>query len=275
MIKIGLQYAPPFTYVFIRFFVTLLIFSAFYYKRIIKFKFSEIKYGIYLGLFLFVGFLTQTTGMRYTTASNSAFITGTNIVLIPFSQILIIKTKPKIENIIGIIIVTIGLYFLTEIKREDINTGDLLTILCAVSFAFYIVLLDKFSAKTDSDALIFGQFITTAALTFLFVVFFENSLFDNMKINWNAPLIGTLLFTAIFNTFLGLFLSTKYQKYTTPVRAGLIYNMEQIFAVIFAYFILSEIMTFSQILGAVVMVLGIIVSEFYYVFRKKTINENL
>ena len=232
-------------------------------------KFNEIKYGVYLGIFLFIGFLTQTTGMKYTTASNSAFITGTNIVLLPFAQILIIKSKPKLENIIGIIIVVIGLYFLTEIKGNDVNTGDLLTVFCAVSFAFYIVLLDKFSEKVNTDALIFGQFITTAILTFLCVVFFENALFDNMKINWNMSLIGTLVFTAFFNTFLGLFLSTRFQKFTSPVRAGLIYNMEQIFAVIFAYFILNEMLSGKQIFGAVIMIFGVVISEFYNVIREK------
>jgi drug/metabolite transporter (DMT)-like permease len=269
MIKIGLQYSPPFTYLFIRFIVTLIIFSVIYYRKIIKFTFNEFKYGVYLGVFLFIAFLAQTTGLRYTTASNSAFITGTNIVLIPFAQILIIKSKPRLENIIGIFVVVLGLYFLTNIKRDEINTGDFLTIFCAIATAIYIVLLDKFSEKTDTNALIFGQFLTTTILTLFFVLFLEDSFFDSMKITWNAPLIGTLIFTALFNTFLGLFLSTKYQKYTTPVRAGLIYNMEQIFAVILAYFILSELLSTIQIIGAVIMILGVIISEFYTVILEK------
>jgi len=269
LIKLGLEFCGPFTFVFIRFFVTLIVFTVFFYKKIKKFRYDEIKYGIYLGLFLFIGFLTQTTGMKYTTASNSAFITGTNIVLLPFVQILLIKTKPKFENIIGIIIVVIGLYFLTNLESDKINTGDLLTVFCAVSFAFYIVLLDKFSAKVDTNALIYGQFITTAALSLLASLFIEEPLFGKIEFVLNNVLVISLVFNALFNTFLGLFLSTRYQKYTTPVRAGLIYNMEQIFAVIFAYIILSEKMTTSQIGGALIMILGILTSEFYYLIREK------
>lgn len=224
---------------------------------------------MYLGIFLFIAFLTQTTGLRYTTASNSAFITGTNIVLIPFIQILIIKSKPKMENIIGIFIVVLGLYFLTNIKSDEVNIGDVLTIFCAISCAIYIVLLDKYSEKTDTNALIFGQFLITTILTLFFVIFLEDSFFDNMKITWNASLIGTLIFTALFNTFLGLFLSTKYQKFTLPVRAGLIYNMEQVFAVISAYFILNEIFTAIQFVGAVIIIMGVIISEFYSVILEK------
>jgi drug/metabolite transporter (DMT)-like permease len=191
-------------------------------------------------------------------------------VLLPFAQILIIKTRPKFENVLGIIIVVIGLYFLTNLKKDEVNLGDLLTVFCAVSFAFYIVLLDKFSKKTDTDALIFGQFLTTAVLALFFVIFFENYFFGNIPFVLNLTLIGSLIFNSIFNTFLGLFLSTRYQKFTTPVRAGLIYNMEQIFAVIFAYFILSEMMTGMQVLGALIMIFGVVISEFYYLIFRKT-----
>lgn len=209
--------------------------------------------------------------MIYTTASNSAFITGTNIVLLPFVQILIIKSKPKFENIIGIVIVIIGLYFLANIQNAQINTGDLLTVICAVSFAFYIVLLDKFSMKIDTNALIFGQFVITAFLSFLSVIFLEDIFFGDVKFTLNLELIGSLIFNSLFNTFMGLFLSTKYQQYTSPVRAGLIYNMEQIFAVISAYIILNEIMTHSQIAGAIIMFAGVLISEFYNViFRRKS-----
>lgn len=269
LIKIGLQYSPPFTFVFIRFIITLLIFSVFFYKKIIKFKFAEIKYGIYLGLFLSIGFITQTTGLKYTTASNSAFITGTNIVLLPFAQILIIKSRPKMENIIGIIIVVLGLYFLTDMQKEHINTGDLLTVFCAISFAFYIVYLDKFSEKIDTDALIFGQFLATTIISLFCVIFLENIFFAEVKFTLSNELIGSLVYNAVFNTFLGLFLSTRYQKFTTPVRAGLIYNMEQIFAVITSYFILSELMSGRQVIGAGIMIFGVLISEFYnYIFRK-------
>jgi drug/metabolite transporter (DMT)-like permease len=272
LIKIGLDYCPPFTFVFIRFFITIIIFSIFFYKKIVKFKFKEVKYGIYLGIFLFIGFITQTIGLKYTTASNSAFITGINIVLLPFAQILIIKSKPKFENILGIIIVVVGLYFLTNIKRDEVNTGDLLTVFCAISFAFYIVLLDKYSGKTDTNALIFGQFIITTFLALLSVLFLENIFFGDVKFILNYKLIGSLVYNSLFNTFLGLFLSTRYQKFTTPIRAGLIYNMEQIFAVISAFFILGEIFSGVQMFGAGIMITGVLISEFYNtIFRKNGI----
>lgn len=221
-----------------------------------------------------MGFLSQTTGLKYTTASNSAFITGANIVLIPFTQLLLIRKRPKAENVAGIIIVLIGLFFLSDISSMNLNFGDGLTIICAVSFAFYIVLVDKYSEHTDTKALIYGQFIMSTVLSLVFTIIFEGFIYRDIKFDLSRDVILSLLFTSLFNTFLGLYLSTTYQKFTTPVRAGLIFNMEQVFAVISAYFILNELLGFRQAIGAVIMIFGLVVSEFYVFFTEwfKTFN---
>ena len=78
---------------------------------------------------------------------------------------------------------------------------------------------------------------------------------------------------SIFANYIGLIISFKYQKDTTPVRAGLIYNMEQIFAVFFAYIFISEIMTLKQVIGALIMIFGLLISEFYSIIKNSIINE--
>jgi len=267
LIKIALVYISPFAFVFYRFLITTIVLFIFFRKRILKIKFYDIKYGFILGIFLFIAYLTQTIGLKYTSAGNSAFITGTNIVLIPFVQIIIVKTKPKIGNVFGIIFVLIGLYFLTELKDAKLNFGDFLTIFCAIAVAVYIVLLDKFYKKTGYFELIFGQFITMVILSFLGTFFVEHLIYNEYHVVLNFESTSSLIITALLATLIGLYFSTKYQKFTTPVRAGLIYNMEPIFAVIFAYFILNELMSFYQLIGAAIMLSGLIISEFFEEFK--------
>ena len=267
LIKIALVYISPFAFVFYRFLITTIILFLFFRKRILKIKFHDIKYGLILGVFLFIAYLTQTIGLKYTTAGNSAFITGTNIVLIPFVQLLFIKTKPKIGNIIGIIFVLIGLCFLTELKDAELNYGDFITLFCAISVAFYIVLLDRFYKKTGYFEIIYGQFIAMVILSFLGTFFIEHLIYNEYRLVLNFESTLSLILTALLATLIGLYFSTKYQKFTTPVRAGLIYNMEPIFAVIFAYFILHELMSFYQLIGAAIMFSGLIISEFFEEFK--------
>lgn len=262
----------PNAFIFFRFFVTIVIFYTVYRKRIKTFKRIDVRRGIILGSFLFIGFLSQTIGLIYTSSANSAFITGTNLILIPFIQILIIKVKPKVENVIGIIIVMFGIYILSDIRNTSLNFGDFVTMICAVAFSFHIVYLDKYSNLSDTLPLIYGQYLAMTVLSFISMVFFEHLWLGQFRFEYNNFLLFSIVFNGIFSTFIALFLAMRFQKYTTPVRAGLIYNMEQVFAVIFAFFLISEILNRNQIIGAIIILVGLLFSEFYSEIKRRFSN---
>lgn len=259
----------PNAFIFFRFFLTLLIFLAVYRKRIKTYKRVDVTRGVILGGFLFVGFLAQTIGLIYTSSANSAFITGTNLMLIPFVQIIIIKIKPKFENIIGIVIVMFGIFILSDVQHTSLNFGDFVTMICAVAFSFHIVYLDKYSHISDTMPLIYGQYLAMTVLSFLSMFFFEHLWLGQFKFEYNHFLLFSIVFNGIFSTFIALFLAMRFQKYTTPVRAGLIYNMEQVFAVIFAFFLISEMLSKNQIIGAFIILGGLLFSEFYSEIKRR------
>ncbi len=216
-----------------------------------------------LSIFLFLGFITQTVGMVYTTASNSAFITGTYIVILPFIQYFIIKKIPSIANVAGIILVSIGLVLLTGMHSFNFNFGDMLTFICALAFAFHILYVDIFTSEENSDfnALLFGQFIGMLILCTLSTLIFENG--ENFKFTPKILSSASLIINSVMSTFVGIYLINKYQKYTTPVKAGLIYSMEQVFAVIFSIILLNELFSSVQIAGAIFIFSGFMVSEIF------------
>lgn len=216
-----------------------------------------------LSFFLFLGFITQTVGMVYTTASNSAFITGTYIVIIPFIQYFIIKKIPTFANIVGIIIVSAGLVLLTGLHNLNFNFGDFLTFICALAFAFHILYVDIFTNEKNSDfyALLFGQFTGMLVLCTISTLIFESG--ENFKFEPEFLSTTSLIINSVMSTFVGIFLVNKYQKFTTPVKAGLIYSMEQVFAVIFSIILINEFFNSIQIFGAILMFTGFLFSEFY------------
>lgn len=268
--KFALADFSPIALVFLRFSITVVVFFAIYYKKIQIRGFKQWRYGFILGFLLFLGFITQTTGMKYTTASNSAFITGTNVLLVPFALYFISKRKPKLQNLIGIVIVTVGLYYLTGVGVSGLNYGDFITFFCTFSFALHVVLLDKYSKITDIIHLVFGQFLAMAVLSFLYMMIMEYFVYDNIMMNFTTSSTSLVLFLALFGTLLVFFLMTKFQGMTNPIKASIIYNMEQVFATFFAFFLLDERLTFTQIIGALIMICGLIVSEFSdLIFRRK------
>jgi len=261
LIKLTLDIVSPVLFNFIRFSLTLFLFYIIFYKKIKNVKFVDLKYGFILGIFMIFGFVFQTLGLQYTTASKSAFITGTALIFIPFIQLIVLKTKPKYFILIGAFIVLIGLYILSEAFQFILNVGDALTILCALFFAIHIVLLDKYSNISNVNFLIFGQFIASTFFCMFFTLLYEHFILDEIRFSINPIVLLTLFVTVIFSTLLGIIFMTKFQRLTTPLRAGIIYNMESIFALIFAYFILKEFMNSNQISGAVIMIIGLLFSE--------------
>lgn len=268
LIKSGLLFSSPILFVFVRFLFTTVLYLLIFYNQVRKIRFSDFRYGIVLGIFLFLGFITQTIGLKFTTASKSAFVTGANIVLIPFAQYFIIRKRPNVANIIGIILVLIGLYLLTELQEMAVNLGDLITFFCSISFSIYVVLLDKYSRSASFHSLVFGQFLTTTILSLLTSFLIEDLIFKETRFIISTELIVIILVNAVIGTLIGLFVSTRYQKEITPVRAGLIYNLELPSAVLFSYFLLGEIMSTMQWFGAAIMVIGLIISELFSYFNK-------
>lgn len=267
--KIALQFISPVFFVALRILITLIVFCLIFRKKISFGKFESWKAGIILGVFLFLGFSFQTIGLIYTSASKSGFITGTSIVIIPFAQYFILRIKPGVENIVGAVIVMAGLYILSEAYFTTPNAGDVLTFLCAIAFAIYPVLLNKYSERADFYNLTYGQFLSMTILSFILMIFMEMVFTRDFFIEIGAGLVILLLYGSLISTLLSIFLVTKYQKETTPLRAGIIYSMEAMFAALFAFIILGEILNLSQIIGALLMIVGLIISEFYGLTKLK------
>ena len=257
IIKITLTELPPFYFLTLRFLTALILFFLLAHKKLVKTNKKEINAGIILGTLLFAGFASQTSGLVFTTASNSALITGVNLLIVPFAQYFIIKRKVGFENWTGIIIVLTGLYLLTNPAVNGFNKGDLITLICAFAWAFYIIYLDIFSRIHNLYMLVLTQFIVVTLFSFISALAFENA----GDIVFSSTSILGLLYTGILATLLATFLGNKYQKDTIPIRAALIFTTEQPAAVILAIIFLNDRFMPVQITGVLLMIGGILFSE--------------
>ena len=262
--KLSLIDLPPFTFLSIRFLLASILFLIIFFKKIQLPIKGELWGGIILGLLLFGGFASQTLGLVYTTASKSALITGTNLLIIPFAQYLIIKKKVGFENWVGVIVVLLGLFLLTRPEISGMNLGDILTLFCACCWAFYIIYLDIASKKYPLHNLVFLQFLLVSFLSLAVSLIHESPSYHNLT----TMSISGILYTAILATLVATFLGNKYQKDTTPIRAGLIFTFEQPFAVLLAIIFMKDSLNALQYVGGVLMIGGILFSETYQYMRK-------
>ncbi|WP_079509487.1 DMT family transporter [Mesobacillus jeotgali] len=218
--------------------------------------------GIMLGIWLFIGYAFQTLGLLYTTSSKAGFITGLSVVLVPLLMIAILKQRPGMNSIAGVIAATIGLYLLTMSDVSGLNIGDAFVLICAAGFALHIVFTGKFSSSFPTLILTTVQIFTVAALSAVSSVLFEDwQRAFQPDVIFSANVITALLITSVLATALAFFIQTNFQKHTTATRVALIFAMEPVFAAITAYFWAEERLAYSALVGCGMIFAGMILAE--------------
>ena len=212
--------------------------------------------GVILGVFLFLSYLFQMWGIKYTSASNAGFITGTSVIMVPVFSALLFRERPKFITLIGIALATCGLYFLSGGNYEALNKGDWLVLVCALAAAFHIIFTGHFAPRHNIYLLMAVQLSTIAILNLILFTF------SNEKIVPIRPAAMLLLiYLAIFGSILTFLLQTSMQRFTTTTRTALIFTAEPVFAALFAFLIAGEQMTSSGWFGGFLILLAMIVSE--------------
>ncbi len=214
--------------------------------------------GAAAGVFLWLGYMLQTFGLKYTTAGKSGFLTGLYIVLVPLVAALVYRRWPQRRELLGIGIAGTGMILMTFPalgSRFHINRGDLLTIGCAVAFAFHLLVLGYFSQRELFQAVALGQILCAAALSSV-------SLFiEPPRVRWTPNVILAIVLTAVFATALAFALQTWGQKFTTATRTALIFALEPVFALATAVVAGHEPLTGSAIAGGALILTGILTVE--------------
>ena len=154
------------------------VFWLFFFRDINKTSVSALFFGIKAGFFLFFGFLMQTIGMRYTTPANSAFLTATNVVMVPFLCWLFVGRRPTARTFFLSLFCFAGMSILswTPAVGVSFNLGDILTIFCALGFAAHISYLGLSGGhKISSGAFVFCQLMTAGIFSLAVFFLFECS----------------------------------------------------------------------------------------------------
>jgi len=222
----------------------------------LKFDAETIKAGAVLGFLLGIGFGTQTYGLVFTTASKSAFITGTFVVLVPIFAMIFEKIIPRKLLWLGVMFSIIGLYFLTSPKGTSFNMGDGFTLIGAVAFGAHTVATQIYTKRHDFIKLTFLQILITGIGGLLSTLVLEAPKFDA-----EPQLILIIMGTAIFPTVINFYILNKYQRHTSSTRAAIIYSFEPVAAAVIAYLFLEEVLGMRGALGGILILAGMLVAE--------------
>ncbi|MGB1226850.1 MAG: DMT family transporter [Poseidonibacter sp.] len=266
MVQEAIDSTPVYSFLFFRFGLAsiLMFFIAYkYFKFINK---QTILFGILLGSILFSAFATQTFGLAYTKSSIVAFITGLNVICVPFLAYFIFKDHVRKNVLIATIIAVVGLYLLTMSGELSLGFGEFLTLICAFLFALHIIFTGKFSKEVNVYLLVLFQLITVTILSLGFSLVLDDTTFN---LNYDYTFFKAVIVTAVFATVYAFLIQTYMQQFTTATKTAVIFTMEPVSAAIYGYFAGGEILTSIQILGAVLIIFATLVAELK--FNKKSV----
>jgi len=255
-VKYALDFASPWVIVAIRFLVAGGIFLVLHWQALRQLNRPTLLKGIALGACFFAGFGLQTIGLQYTTASRSAFLTETLVIFTPVLAFLLHRHAPGQATIAGIGIVIAGLYLLTSpAGLWEINRGDVITLVCAIAFSFYIIGVDKWSTPGTQGVLSTVQCFTVALLSL------PLAWAEGCRFAVNPPLVAAMAYLALPGTVLVIALQMRYQPQTTPARAGVIFALEPVFAMAYAVMLSLEALQYRAVIGATIVTAGVVWSE--------------
>ncbi|MEX0970415.1 MAG: DMT family transporter [Paracoccaceae bacterium] len=221
--------------------------------------------GIAGGALLFAGINLQQTALAVTTAGKAAFITGLYIIFVPLiGRMFGTRIGAKVFVAAGLSLA--GLYLLSVNEGLKLAPGDGLVVICAVFWALQVLVTGHFAPRLDGPRFAFMQFATVAVLSTIGALLFETISLDALIINWQP-----LAFTGIVATGLAFTLQILAQARVAATQAALVLSLETVFGALAGWAILDEVFAPRAMLGAALMLTGILLAQLPGIRMRKPI----
>lgn len=268
IVQHAVRVLPPLAFNSIRFTgaaILLALITAVFYRHEWKMlSWRMVGHALLLGLFLFMGYGFQTMGLLYTTTSNTGFITGLSVVLVPFLSLALLKHAISRYTWFSAGLAVAGLYLLTFTGSAiSLNKGDGLILLCAVAFALQVAYTGVYAPRYPA--------LPLATLQLAFVGLF--SIVASLLVDGSAPLMHSgelilkpdvlwaLLISIGPTSAFAFWIQTACQKYTTPSRVAIIYATEPVFAVLTGLSFGGETLGISAAFGCLCILAAMLMAE--------------
>jgi drug/metabolite transporter (DMT)-like permease len=257
------QDATPLLFNFVRMTLAAIALGIFFHRELRNITRSALIAGSVPGLFLWLGYEFQTTGLRLTTASKSAFITGVSVILVPLLLMLFWGRKTSMWTALGVLAAFAGLFLLSVPASESglgnwasVNRGDVLTLGCAISFAFHIIFLGRASERHPIAQIGFLQIATAAVLMGI-----TAPLLEKPHIVWSSQVVWAIVLTSLLATAAAFTVQAWAQQFVSPAQTALILSLEPVFASMTSYVVLGEHLGLRAGVGAALILAGVLISE--------------
>lgn len=208
------------------------------------------------GAALFAAAIFQQIGIQYTTVGKSGFLTAMYVIFVPFLALLVLRRRMPGQIWFCAGLSVAGMYLLCLSGPVGFTRGDWLTLLCAVGFAVQILLIDRFSPRTDPVKLACGQFLVTALLSTLPALVLEHPHPAGLAQAWVS-----ITYAGILSSGVAFTLQAVAQRNCDPTVSSLVMCLESVFSALFGWLLLGQRLSPRELLGCAFMFIAIVLSQ--------------
>jgi drug/metabolite transporter (DMT)-like permease len=213
--------------------------------------------GVLMGLALALGINLQQVGLLFTSVTNSGFITGLYVIIVPLLG-LFIGHKTGLGIWLGASLAVVGMFLLSVGDGFVVASGDWLQLAGAFVWGVHVLLVGFFAGRHDPLRLALVQFITCAVISLLLALIFE-------EIQWQSIIAAgpAILYGGVFGVAIGFTLQVVAQKDAIASHAAIILSLEAVFAAIAGALLLGETLELRGYFGCALMFAGMLLAQLW------------
>ena len=272
MMDLCLEEIDPLTlnaYRFLGAFVVAWLLTA---KKAIHVNKTTLKYAFYVSLSLVVVYIGATFGVKYTSQSNAGFLCSTAVIFTPILTFFLKRVVPEKKIIFVVLMCTAGMALLTLDSHLHVALGDLLCLMCGMTYSVFLLINESGVRRDDVDAFQLGIYQMGFTGVWMLILAL---IFEDMALPQTGGCWASLIFLAVFCTGIAFIAQVISQQYTSATHVGVIFTLEPVFAAIVAFLFAGERLLPRSYIGMIMMLASILIMEVGTPgeTKKETINE--
>lgn len=211
--------------------------------------------GSIMGVLLFGAYAFQTVALLYTSASNTGFLTGLNVVIVPLLAALVLRERVSVGVKFAVVLAVLGLILLCGNGSLQLNRGDIMAAVCAVCVSLHLICTGEFVRRSDF------YWLTVVQLGVVALLSCYGALMRGKDVMvWYPHLVLPLLVCSLIATVFAFLVQTSMQRYISHTNTALIFCTEPVFAALYARFALNERLGIYGYAGAICILGGMLIS---------------
>lgn len=216
-----------------------------------------------LGAALTLGINLQQIGLMFTTVTNSGFITGLYVILVPVFGLFIGMRTHK-GTWAGALLALVGMVLLSVGPGFTVASGDWLQLIGAACWAVHVLMVGALASRYDPILVSFIQFMVCAVVSLTLALVFEPIQWPMIQQALPAILYGGVLAVGVAFT-----LQVVAQKDAITSHAAIILSLEAVFAALAGWLILDETLSPRGLLGCALMLGGMLVAQLVPIYLER------